>query len=90
MGPIFPGPAWAGWMRYHEFAESVKSDLRFVRSESASKFLDDVKKSCKRRALPISQKSLLPIRPVSGVRLAQRVAKHAGSSGCISSTKWSW
>lgn len=42
-------------MRYHEFAESVKSDLRFVRSEPASKFLDDVKKSCKRRTLPISQ-----------------------------------
>ena len=33
------GPAWEGWESYNQFAESVKSDLRYVRSNLADGFL---------------------------------------------------
>jgi hypothetical protein len=36
--PLQPlGPAWVGWNSYNEFAKSVKSDLRYVRSKAGQK-----------------------------------------------------
>jgi hypothetical protein len=40
------GPAWRGWESYRLFAESVKTDLRYVRREDATAFLDRVLASC--------------------------------------------
>jgi hypothetical protein len=54
----FPlGPAWAGWEDYQHFAESVKTDLRYVRSKVASNFLDEVLASCANRKLISPQES---------------------------------
>ena len=55
--PIF-GPAWAGWESYRLFAESVKTDLRYVRSPLASEFLKDVRGSCESRKLIIPKGSI--------------------------------
>jgi hypothetical protein len=52
--PIF-GPAWQGSGSYRKFAESVKSDLRYVRSVSANQFLDEVRVSCVHREQLIPQ-----------------------------------
>lgn len=43
------GPAWQGWENYNQFADSVKTDLRYVRSTSANRFLDEVRASCPSR-----------------------------------------
>jgi len=47
------GPAWVGWESYNAFAESVKNDLRFVRSKSAEQFLGEVRASCSSRKMSI-------------------------------------
>ncbi|WP_407112419.1 RES family NAD+ phosphorylase [Bradyrhizobium sp. LMG 9283] len=47
------GPAWQGWHSYDQFVQSVKSDLRYVRSPSANGFLDEVLASCPSRKLTI-------------------------------------
>jgi hypothetical protein len=39
----FSNPAWFGSESYREFAQSVKNDLRYVRSVSANQFLDEVR-----------------------------------------------
>lgn len=49
------GPAWQGSESYRRFAESVKSDLRYVRSVSANQFLDEVRISCAHREQLIPQ-----------------------------------
>jgi hypothetical protein len=62
MDPIidpFPlGAAWKGWESYNQFAGSVKSNLRFVRSKTASSFLDEILASCTGRRVTIPQKKL--------------------------------
>ena len=52
--PVF-GPAWHGSESYRQFAESVKNDLRYVRSVSANQFLDEVRVSCVHREQLIPQ-----------------------------------
>jgi hypothetical protein len=52
------GPAWEGWESYNQFQESVKSDLRFVRSKATNRFLDEVRTSCPSRKLIIPPKSI--------------------------------
>ncbi len=54
--PIF-GPAWRGWESYRQFAQSVKADLRYVRSKPASGFLEEVLASCESRKLTIPKGS---------------------------------
>jgi hypothetical protein len=49
------GPAWQGWQDYLQFDESVKNDLRFVRSKQASDFLKEVLVSCEKRKVTIPQ-----------------------------------
>jgi hypothetical protein len=46
--PVF-GQAWQGSESYRQFAESVKNDLRYVRSVRANQFLDEVRVSCVHR-----------------------------------------
>ncbi|MDE5443202.1 hypothetical protein GWG65_17435 [Bradyrhizobium sp. CSA207] len=46
-------PTWQGWHSYDQFVQSVKSDLRYVRSPSANGFLDEVLASCLSRKLTI-------------------------------------
>lgn len=55
---VFFGPAWRGWDSYHKFAQSVKSDLRYVRSKPSNDFLDEVLASCARRKLVIRKDSI--------------------------------
>lgn len=52
------GPAWKGWESYNEFAKSVTSDLRFIRSKQSDHFLADVRTSCPSRRLSIPQKTI--------------------------------
>ena len=52
------GPAWLGWHNYGEFAQSVKSDLRYVRSPSTNAFLEEVLASSARRKLVIPTNSI--------------------------------
>ena len=51
--PTF-GPAWQGWESYRQFADSVKSKQRFVRSASADDFLSVVRDTCRSREEVIS------------------------------------
>lgn len=51
--PPLLGPAWVGWRNYNDFAESVKTDLRFVRSKPSEQFLDEVRASCASRKMTI-------------------------------------
>jgi RES domain len=50
------GPAWHGWHAYSEFVQSVKSELRYVRSPATNAFLDEVLASCASRKLTIPNK----------------------------------
>lgn len=52
------GPAWPGWDSYNQFAQSAKSDLRYVRSKSANDFLGQVLASCERRKIVIRKDSI--------------------------------
>lgn len=52
------GPSWQGWQSYVQFAESVKSRLRYVRSSSADQFLEEVRASCPSRKVTIPNRSL--------------------------------
>jgi hypothetical protein len=52
------GPAWRGWERYRQFAESVKTDLRYIRRKEASDFLDRVLASSGNRKLKIPEGSI--------------------------------
>lgn len=52
------GPAWQGSHSYDEFAQSVKSSLRYVRSKPANAFLDEVLASSSRRKVDIPQGSI--------------------------------
>jgi hypothetical protein len=52
------GPAWEGWESYNLFAESVKSDLRYVRSKAANSFLEEILASCATRKLTVPQKRI--------------------------------
>jgi hypothetical protein len=47
------GPAWEGWESYNLFEESVKNDLRFVRSKPSEQFLNDVRGSCPSRKIVV-------------------------------------
>jgi hypothetical protein len=47
------GPAWRGLESYRLFAESVKTDLRYVRHKDATNFLNRVLASCGDRKLTI-------------------------------------
>jgi hypothetical protein len=47
------GRAWKGWQTYQLFAESVKTDLRYVRSTFANNFLQNVLATCSERKLII-------------------------------------
>lgn len=47
------GPAWIGWQNYNDFSEAVKTTLRFVRSQSSEKFLNEVRVSCTTRKITI-------------------------------------
>ena len=47
------GPAWVGLESYNAFAQSVKTELRFVRSKSSDQFLEEVRASCATRKLTI-------------------------------------
>jgi hypothetical protein len=47
------GPAWWGLESYRQFAQSVKTDLRYVRSKGASDFLNEVLASSGNRKLTI-------------------------------------
>jgi hypothetical protein len=47
------GPAWRGWESYRQFAQSVKAELRYVRSKRESDFLSEVLATCKNRKLVI-------------------------------------
>ncbi len=47
------GPAWIGWQNYNDFAEAVKTNLRFVRSPASDRFLSEVRASCSSRKLTI-------------------------------------
>ncbi|MGD9540396.1 RES family NAD+ phosphorylase [Methylocystis sp.] len=49
------GPAWRGNESYRQFAESVKTNLRYVRSKGANDFLDEVFASSGNRKQTISQ-----------------------------------
>jgi hypothetical protein len=52
------GPAWQGWESYRHFAQSVKADLRYVRSKGASNFLAEVLASCESRKITIPQEKI--------------------------------
>jgi hypothetical protein len=56
--PLF-GPAWAGWQSYNDFAESVKTELRFVRSKLSEQFLAEVRASCLTRKVTIPKDKAL-------------------------------
>jgi hypothetical protein len=56
--PAF-GPAWHGWESYRQFADSVKNDLRYVRSVSANQFLDEIRVSCASREQLIPKDTIL-------------------------------
>jgi hypothetical protein len=47
------GPAWRGFECYRQFAQSVKANLRYVRSKDATDFLNEVLASCATRKLTI-------------------------------------
>jgi len=51
------GPAWRGLETYRLFAESVKTDLRYVRRKDATDFLDRVLASCGDRKITIPKGS---------------------------------
>jgi hypothetical protein len=51
---VQPG-AYRGWQRYGLFAETVTTELRYVRNNLASSFLEDVIASCEGRKLSISK-----------------------------------
>src|ERR1700741_12272 len=51
-------PAWKGWQRYHLFAESVKTTLRFVRNNATNEFLEKVLSSCGERKVTIPEKRI--------------------------------
>ena len=51
--PFSDQPALRGWTRYSLFAETVTTELRYVRSNLASNFLEDVLASCEGRTLSI-------------------------------------
>jgi hypothetical protein len=55
--PLF-GPAWVGWQSYNAFAESVKNELRFVRSKPADELLGQIRSSCSSRKLSIPKDRL--------------------------------
>jgi hypothetical protein len=46
-------PAVKGWMRYQIFAESVKNNLRYVRSKGVNDFLERVLNTCGDRTIKI-------------------------------------
>jgi hypothetical protein len=50
----FP-PAWWGWEAYRQFAESVKTNLRYVRYRAADDFLAEVLATCGTRRLTIPE-----------------------------------
>jgi hypothetical protein len=52
------GPVLRGWQRYQIFAESVKTDLRFVRNSTANDFLEKVLSSCRERKLTIPERRI--------------------------------
>ena len=52
------GPAWIGWESYNDFATSVKSGLRYVRSKASEQFLAEIRASCATRRLVIPQKKI--------------------------------
>jgi RES domain-containing protein len=49
------GPAWMGWQNYNDFSESVKTSMRFVRSPSSERLLDEVRASCTTRKTIIAK-----------------------------------
>ena len=49
------GPAWEGWDGYRRFAETVKADLRYVRSKDGNDFLRTVLATYRSRKLIIRQ-----------------------------------
>jgi hypothetical protein len=49
------GPAWEGWLTFGMFAESVKTDLRYVRSNAENDFLNEILATCGSRKLTIPQ-----------------------------------
>jgi hypothetical protein len=49
------GPAWRGWDTYRQFAESVRTQLRFVRYIAADRFLIDVLATCGSRERTIGR-----------------------------------
>jgi hypothetical protein len=52
--PLF-GPAWVGWQSYNDFAESVRTKLRFVRAKLSEQFLADVRASCSTRKVTVDK-----------------------------------
>jgi RES domain-containing protein len=52
------GPAWKGWETYRLFAESVKTNLRYVRYRAADDFLAEVHATCGNHALPIPKETV--------------------------------
>jgi hypothetical protein len=49
------GPAGKGFHSYRQFAESVQSDLRFIRSMASDEFLNELKTICVRRHFTVSK-----------------------------------
>jgi hypothetical protein len=49
------GSVWKGWETYQLFAESVKTNLRYVRYRAANDFLENVLATCGNRKLTIPQ-----------------------------------
>ena len=47
------GPAFEGWDAYQQFADSVRTNLRYVRSRATDDFLDNVLATCSSRELTI-------------------------------------
>jgi hypothetical protein len=52
--PLF-GPAWVGRQSYNDFAESVRTKLRFVRAKLSEQFLADVRASCSTRKVTVDK-----------------------------------
>lgn len=52
------GPAWQGWESYSQFARSVRSELRYVRSPATNAFLEEVLGSCASRKVTIPNQRL--------------------------------
>lgn len=50
---LIVGRGWMGSQRYNDFAEEVKTNLRFIRSRSSEQFLDEVRASCLSRKIVI-------------------------------------